>query len=115
MLFGDTHDDVTAAEIVEVVCEGADRVQHGERIPTRLEFQAFPFHGFAVEQRLDVNRQCHRQMTFFPSHKFSRSASTSTCTLLLLVSRNNVNTPTFRWAVSKCVTIGLFGIVTVNH
>ena len=59
MLFGDTYDDVAAAEVVEIVRERADRVQHGERIPARLEFQSFPFHGFAMEQRLDVDRQGH--------------------------------------------------------
>jgi hypothetical protein len=49
LLFRNTYDDVAAAEIVEIVRERADRVQHDERIPARLEFQSFPFHGLAME------------------------------------------------------------------
>ena len=59
LFFSDTYDDVAATEVVEIVRECADRVQHGERIPTCLEFESFPFHSFAMEQRLNVDRQGH--------------------------------------------------------
>lgn len=60
-------DDVTAAEIVEVIREGAKRVQHCQRIPPLLELQALPLDGRAAEQIVDVDGQRHDKRLVEPS------------------------------------------------
>ena len=56
------NDNVATAELVEIIREGAQRVQDGERIPAGLELQPFPFHALGVDQVIDVDGQIHSEL-----------------------------------------------------
>jgi hypothetical protein len=58
-LLGDAEDKVAAAEVVEVVGEGAEGVEGVLRVPAGLELKAFPFDGVAVEQGGEIYRERH--------------------------------------------------------
>ena len=59
VLFGHADDDVTAAEIVEVVGERAKGVQHRFRIPAFLQLNALGFHEGTGKQGGDVDGKRH--------------------------------------------------------
>jgi len=55
----DPDDQVAAAQIVEIIRESAESVNHGLWIPTLLELDAFGFDQRAGQQGRDVNRERH--------------------------------------------------------
>jgi len=59
VLLLDAEHQVAAAEVVEVVGEGAQGVEHVERVPAPLELQALPTDGAAVEEGVDVEGEGH--------------------------------------------------------
>jgi hypothetical protein len=58
-MFGDADDEVAATPVVEVVGERTERVEHGFRVPSLLEFKPLPFDHLAVEQLVNVDRKRH--------------------------------------------------------
>ena len=54
----DTQHDVAATEVVEVVGEGADGVQHGFRVPAGLVLDALALNGTLAKQIVDVDGKC---------------------------------------------------------
>jgi hypothetical protein len=46
-------------QVMQVVGKRTDGMQHVQRIPTGLELQPFPFHGFAVQEHSHGYRQFH--------------------------------------------------------
>jgi hypothetical protein len=56
---GNADQDVAAAQVVNVIGEGAEGVQDGFRVPAFLEFEALPLDGFAVQEVVDVDGQGH--------------------------------------------------------
>src|SRR5262249_34537201 len=59
VLLRDADDDVAAAEVVEVVGERAQRVEHVERVPSPLELEALPLHRVAVKEVGDGDGEAH--------------------------------------------------------
>ena len=55
VLLSNSDHDITAAQIVEVVGKGADRVQRAEGVPPLLELQPLPFDTLAAEQFMDID------------------------------------------------------------
>jgi len=56
VLLSNPDDDIAAAQIVEVVGKGADRVQRAERVPPFHELQSLQFDTLAAEQFMDIDR-----------------------------------------------------------
>jgi hypothetical protein len=54
---GHAEDQVAAAQVVEVVGERAQGVQHRQRIPAGLELQPLPLGSLPTEQIGNVHRQ----------------------------------------------------------
>ena len=58
---GDSDDDITAVEVLEIVGECTDRLQHlkagGVAIPARLEFDAHGFYRASAEEIVGIDRQ----------------------------------------------------------
>src|SRR5690606_17899785 len=61
--FRDANHHVPTPEIVEIVRERAQRVQHVERVPARFELQPLPLHSLAVKKRIDGDGQLHDWIT----------------------------------------------------
>jgi hypothetical protein len=76
ILFRHSDNDVAAAQVVEVVGEGAHGVQHFERIPARLEFEALPLHGGSAQNLFDIYQQAHAVI-----FRHRPEAPASTCSL----------------------------------
>ncbi len=55
VFFLNADQDIASAQVVYIVGESTKRVQDGFRVPARLEFEALPFDGFAVEEVVDVD------------------------------------------------------------
>ena len=69
----DTNQHVTAAEIVEIVREGTERLQHALRIPARLVFDALAFHRALAQQISQIDRQLARhRVTPLDVHSYGR-------------------------------------------
>jgi hypothetical protein len=44
---------------VEIIGEGAHRVEDGLRIPALLKLHPLPFHGLSVKDIINIDRQAH--------------------------------------------------------
>ena len=51
--------DITAADIIDVVCKCADTVYYWSRVPVRFEFHTVGFNYAAVYQVVYFNWYCH--------------------------------------------------------
>ena len=72
ILFLDAEDDVSTAQIVEVVGEGADGVQHALRVPARFVLNAFAFDGALAKQVVYVDGQFAGHAVAFSRLRFVR-------------------------------------------
>ena len=59
VLFFHTDDDVSAAHIVDVVGEGADRVDDRLRIESGFVFDPRGLYGTMIDEIIDINRDSH--------------------------------------------------------
>ena len=74
VLFLDSQYHVTAAQIVEVVGEGADGVQHGLRIPTGFVLDALALDGPLAQQIVEVDGKLARHDVTLASCPWGRLA-----------------------------------------
>ncbi len=61
-LFRNSHQHITATQVVKVIGKGAKAVQDGLRVPTCLVFNAFAFHRALVEEVIEVDGEFARHL-----------------------------------------------------
>jgi hypothetical protein len=62
LIFRHADENVSTAQIVKIIGEGAHRVPDGFRVPALLKFQTLPLHGLSVQNVINVDRQMHRRL-----------------------------------------------------
>ena len=69
----DTQYHITAAQVMEVVGKGADRMQHTLRIPPGLVLDAFALDGALAKQMVKVDRKFARHAVALARRRLLRS------------------------------------------